>query len=1690
MLGGSTTVDPLRTRVRKIFEFLRAFDQIRNPVVCRLDQLDWSLDLTDLPASERVWGAYPPDRPRSADPTRGLEVPEDVLSRPVLLVVRRPKLSVPPPPPHGLEHWVEGNWREPGTQVSVRTTAVDATEGNRGGPERVGDDPNRRNKLEAWLTSWRCWSEKERPLWLTMELFSRLYALHGRLEREKDRIELAVGDGILKWRARNDDQSAVEIDYPVLLKRVELIADFKTPAFLLVEADSPVELNVPLLHLTPGLSGQAVADIHRELEEQEISPVGGRETSAFLAALVQRLAAQGEFVPNGAPRLIGDHPRLGRSPLLLVRSRSRGYSEAIRQVLEGLDAGAEVPVPIARVAGFHPGSEPLTDSPPRPPSRPGVGGGTEAPEILFAKPANEEQERIVWQLDKSDSVVVQGPPGTGKSHTIANLLGHLLAHGQSVLVTSHTEKALEVLRGHVIRDLQPLCLPVLTGDARNTRQLQAAVEKILSRLSDRPEELERQAAELRVRRSYLLAEFTNLQDQLKDVALAEYRPLHVGAETIDPADAAKEVREGEATKAWLPGPLEPNTVLPLASDEVGELYRTNLLSPEDEARLRSGIPQSGRLPSEGRLSALASQIEEFSRKPAPTESFWNGEPGLGRLETIQDLLRRVDSVTRDFAGFEPWEVALAELGCRGPEHLAAWTSFIAHLDRELPELLQWDAEAKQHGVSLPPSIPSEEVARIAGELANHLDRGGSLWKGVLLFHGEWKPILEGARTGTRKPRSAAQFRLVERAARLQHRRADLLGWWQRIAEGTGVPPRVLQPTRLEATLADLRPRLLRALHASQEWLEPLRSALADAGMALREFEARIPSGPGEGRLAYLQTTWFPAVRAMLEEAEVCLKKAKADRDQEEFAREVGAAIGPSKDHVAKELRAAVKALDATRYRTALVELLRLEGLAPILQRRSQLLDRLRGPAKGWAAAIERREGLHGQGVPPGDPVVAWRWRQMSEELARRDKLDPVVLNDQLQRHKETLQVVTGQLIEKAAWAAQIRRVTPGIRQSLIGWQDTVRRTPRTSSVPGKLEALRRQARENLSRSRAAVPVWIMPMSKVIESFDFRSPVFDVVIVDEASQNDVFGLLLLALGKKVVIVGDHEQVSPSSVGLDEGRVGRLVEEYLDGVPSKHLWNGKASIYDLARAAAGGTITLLEHFRCVPEIIAFSNELCYEGSIRPLREAASGRVRPALVPVYVRGTATGKVNTEEAEVTASLVAAVCQMDEYRGLSIGVVTLVGDEQALAIDDVLRRRLEPSELESRHLVCGNPAQLQGDERDVMFLSMVDGPQGGPLAFRDQPTFRQRFNVAVSRAKDQLWLVHSLDPEVDLKPGDLRYRLIKHTQNPLLLVNKLLDLEHRVESPLEKAVGGILVREGYKVVPQYPVGAYRIDLVVEGSGTRLAVECDGARGHTTEEEVANDLLRQGVLERLGWRFVRVRGSLFYRDSERAMQPVFQEIGRLGIQPELTTPQATPVDTPGLVEEVLRRAQGIREAWRGSVAPTQEPKKVGAKEVSGRSPTHEPRTASHPDPGRRPGPGPAQPPTTHNSADPPAWTENQKCAEVTDVQSAPPALDSPAAPPAGQLPALHAFETIGSGVWVALWRWAQSSNACAPNVRKFLRECAEASPTARAGFQTSKKDWGVHLLSWARRIGFDMPQGQESDTNLGQQVLPFARKKP
>src|SRR5258706_1029990 len=700
------------------------------------------------------------------------------------------------------------------------------------------------------------------------------------------------------------------------------------------------------------------------------------------------------------------------------------------------------------------------------------------------------------------------------------------------------------------------------------------------------------------------------------------------------------------------------------------------------------------------------------------------------------------------------------------------------------------------------------------------------------------------------------------------------------------------------------------------WL-PLQQQLKDIGFRWDKFLAEQPAivGP-DGELARIRIAVTDALLPILDSR---FKKLKLLQLEEEFSalksRLKLAARVAKASKVTGQLLAAVTDENSNRYREAQERLLELKSKQADLDLRRALLAKLETAAPAWAGAIRNRTGVKGGSEPPRDAASAWTWRQLNDELDRRASVSVEVLQAKTEKLREQLRRVTVELIDKRSWASQARRTSSRQRQALVGWLDTIRRIGKGHGV--RVSLLRAEAARKMSECRGAVPVWVMPLLRVVEHFDPRTTRFDVVIIDEASQSDVMALVALYLGKTVLVVGDHEQVSPSAVGQDLGIIQNLIFQYLPGIPNADLYDGQISIYDLSRQSFGGTTCLVEHFRCVPEIIQFSNMISYDWRIKPLRDASRVQLRPHTVAHRVSGSSRhGKINHHAALTVPSLLSAAMEQPEYKKndagqpLSFGVVSLVGDEQAIEIDNLIRAHVSPDRYELHRVLCGNAAQFQGDERDVVFISLVDTAEHGALSLRDQELFKQRFNVAASRARDQMWIVHSLSPHNDLKADDLRRQLIEHAEDPARLMRALEEKENRTQSPFEREVMKRLLAAGDRVAPQWRVGAFRIDLVVEGDGRRLAIECDGDRYHPIEK-LPEDMDRQSILERMGWVFTHIRGTEFLRNPERAMKSVFEKLQLLEIFPD-DEGRGVKKNAKGSVDvtdRIIRRAEELRNRW-------------------------------------------------------------------------------------------------------------------------------------------------------------------------------------
>ena len=440
-------------------------------------------------------------------------------------------------------------------------------------------------------------------------------------------------------------------------------------------------------------------------------------------------------------------------------------------------------------------------------------------------------------------------------------------------------------------------------------------------------------------------------------------------------------------------------------------------------------------------------------------------------------------------------------------------------------------------------------------------------------------------------------------------------------------------------------------------------------------------------------------------------------------------------------------------------------------------------------------------------------------------------------------------------------------------------------------------RQLMRRAGRAVVAWkpclMMSPLSVAQFLDPRCMPFDLVVMDEASQirpEDALGAV--ARAKQMVVVGDTKQMPPSNywsrtLNDDEDDDGEDDESSGRGVAQD-----AESILECAKNAFPPAQRLLWHYRSQHEsLIRFSNYAYYDEEliVFPAASDDSGRlgIRFRHLPEgrYKTGARVNEV--EAACVARAALAHLVENDE----TLMVATFNKPQQELieelvekyaAEDTATFERLEQARQHMKEpFAVKNLENVQGDERDVVFISCTYGPDQntgvvhqrfGPLAGLGG---RRRLNVLFTRAKRRVELFSSIThDQIVGNPGEPNgvndFRDYLRFAQSGILADAGQMTHQSPDSFFEEAVMRVVNSTGLRAVPQVGVSRYRVDIGVEHPSRPgeflLGIECDGAMYHSSKSARDRDRLRQEVLERRGWKIYRIWSTDWFRQNQAAKQ--------------------------------------------------------------------------------------------------------------------------------------------------------------------------------------------------------------------------------
>lgn len=440
-----------------------------------------------------------------------------------------------------------------------------------------------------------------------------------------------------------------------------------------------------------------------------------------------------------------------------------------------------------------------------------------------------------------------------------------------------------------------------------------------------------------------------------------------------------------------------------------------------------------------------------------------------------------------------------------------------------------------------------------------------------------------------------------------------------------------------------------------------------------------------------------------------------------------------------------------------------------------------------------------------------------------------------------------------------------------------------------------------------LPVWLASPEMVSSIFPLQEGLFDVVIFDEASQLTVESSMpSVYRGKQIVIAGDEKQLPPSNLF----RAGYADEE--EDEEAKYDTDESVSLLNLAKRRFPERI-LQWHYRSkYEELINFSNHAFYNGYVQIAPNVTPFKEPPAIVWKRVEGRWLNQSNEIEAlEVVTELKNT---LQEHPGKSVGIITFNSKQQSKVLDVIDKVSAEDeefrvlySEIMSRELderlFVKNIENVQGDERDIIIFSIgyaknEEGKVYNRFGSLNQKGGENRLNVAVTRAKEGIIVVSSIEPE-DLNVSNTSERGPKLLKSYLKYVRavsggKIEDIRSVVQeineavnthtvnqslqfdSPFEEQVYHHLRNLGYEITTQVGMSGYRIDMAVvhpnDHSRYILGIECDGAMYHSSPNARERDVYRQRFLESRGWTIERIWSRNWWRNPVNEIERIDQRI--------------------------------------------------------------------------------------------------------------------------------------------------------------------------------------------------------------------------
>lgn len=1301
--------------------------------------------------------------------------------------------------------------------------------------------------------------------------YKKLFSIYNKSEQFGEEYELVMGIGLLNFK-ESDDTPLIcrhiltvkaEIEFEYTQKNSSLIVSQGLTDGIQIETESIIDL------FDQFESNDIIEGERKALEiikiKELVNPFD-KDIHDVLQLLAERIKpGDGNYKEDHhKPKVVPNKETIFFAPALILRKRNtQSFTALYEKIISDIQNCEDISIPtlddlieLDESGISTPNSQTVNKE------------LSDAEIIYFPNKYNDEQIDIIKKARFNNKVLVQGPPGTGKSHTIANLICHLLANGKKLLVTAYTKRALDVLKDKLPDEFKALTVNLLSGDSSSIQDLESSVNSINDELSNTNidvlrNEIEKLDLELSLLKENRVRDTNELllikEKASRKIELNSYfsGTLTQIAEKIDLEKDKHDWYKDEFSDIKQEGISRQVTIYLKIFQEYSNL---------DESVFSYIIPETRHLFLSEQIEKNASIFQKANEEDISKESATKiNSSDLSQLEKflreLKQQFEKIEIFTHPYK-----DELIKDIISHQPQ---IWTGKIEESSKILDELGKYDLRKIDRDLEI--KYPKDKSLKVlkndAKTLFDFLLAGNPL-SGVgfklkkTFFPKEIKEklyFIESVLVNGSPCDTELEFKQVLDDIQIKQDLNELEQIWKiyldninSISEKSNHFYKLQKDTLSLIEDVELVRRLIKEIKSISDIQIPTFN-LSAVNQLIKTVSDNI----------------------VLNE----ISEFGHQRDR------ISSYLSTENMHpIANDIQKAINQMDSVTYSSLLNQLEVINNELKAYKSFKDIEYELSRLLPSIIADIQNRVFIADNINRLQNSIL---FRHAQNEVNRLlNKNTEKELIERLKSYDAKEEKLIAKVASKRAWIFVLENLNKNraLRQHLEAWVAAVKKIGKTGKGKRALK-FRRVAQQEMAFCKTSVPCWIMPLYKVTETIQPEKGLYDYVIIDEASQLGPDAIFLLYISKNIIIVGDDKQTSPEYIGVEANTMTPFINKHLKGIPFKDFYGTEYSFFDHAKRFCEGVTVLREHFRCMPEIIEFSNKLFYapDGKgLYPLKQYSENRM-PPLMHLYcpngaIEGSGQSIRNKNEAIEIVNRISELVKDHKYKNKSIGVISLQGNTQSALIESLLVKEIGESEYKKRKIICGNSASFQGDERDIIFLSLVTAQNHKRNALV-RPEDERRFNVAVSRAIEQIWLFHSILPEDLSNTADLRYKILDHFLNhrPLTppsaiqIKRTLGNQPEPFDSWFEVDVHNDIVNRGYGVKPQYEVakGKYRIDLVAFlPDGTKIAIECDGDRWHGADK-YQDDIMRQKVLERCGWQFFRVRGGEYYSNREKALEPLW-----------------------------------------------------------------------------------------------------------------------------------------------------------------------------------------------------------------------------